>query len=465
MLKLGMNIVEMDESGVEIGFEAVPPTEYFGRNSGQKRYELSNHTSTLLSAGLGNTLVTVTDKKVYVDGSSGIEFEPEITTISDYYPYGAPIASRAYSIVEYRYGFNGQELENEINGDGNVLSATFWEYDTRLARRWNIDPVDKEFESSYACFAGNPVLFADPNGDDAAGAIVGMAVGTAVGAYIGGAVSNNSWNPGSWEWDKNTGISITVRAVLTPVFYYLPSYLNKASTNNIASCVFAGLINAMYNYHPDNTVGLSVGYFAAGYAPAKFGMLMENSEYEEIANTALWQSMLGGSKTNLFVFHAGQDVRDVSSLQVMLGGALVAYSAMSMHQGLEGSKKYKYLTTDYQKINNYHLNSGLTYGLLNFASNIAFTERKYLQKQTLFNHIGIFFSGFANGIIQQSASDLNYEKKNGAAFFLSLYGNLSEYYISTSILGYDPFNYRPGVRKVSIGSTKSVTLNLLSLLF
>ena len=65
----------------------------------------------------------------------------------------------------YRYFFNGQEADNEVLGEGVNLTAEFWQYDTRLGRRWNVDPVFKEYESPYACFAGNPVWFADPNGD------------------------------------------------------------------------------------------------------------------------------------------------------------------------------------------------------------------------------------------------------------------------------------------------------------
>ncbi|MCB9236209.1 MAG: hypothetical protein H6581_31460 [Bacteroidia bacterium] len=42
----------------------------------------------------------------------------------------------------------------------------FWEYDSRLGRRRNIDPVDKPWESSYAAFLGNPIRVIDPNGDD-----------------------------------------------------------------------------------------------------------------------------------------------------------------------------------------------------------------------------------------------------------------------------------------------------------
>ena len=65
----------------------------------------------------------------------------------------------------YRYFFNGQEADNEVFGEGVSLTAEFWQYDSRLGKRWNVDPVFKEYESPYACFAGNPVWFADPRGD------------------------------------------------------------------------------------------------------------------------------------------------------------------------------------------------------------------------------------------------------------------------------------------------------------
>ncbi|MFO0322304.1 MAG: hypothetical protein ACK504_07750, partial [Bacteroidota bacterium] len=49
----------------------------------------------------------------------------------------------------YRYGFNGQEKDDEIAGNGNINTAEFWQYDTRLGRRWNIDPVVKPSRSGY----------------------------------------------------------------------------------------------------------------------------------------------------------------------------------------------------------------------------------------------------------------------------------------------------------------------------
>ena len=65
----------------------------------------------------------------------------------------------------YRFGFNGQMKVNEIAGVGNHNTALFWEYDTRLGRRWNLDPVDQISISNYAAFANNPILNIDLLGD------------------------------------------------------------------------------------------------------------------------------------------------------------------------------------------------------------------------------------------------------------------------------------------------------------
>jgi len=65
----------------------------------------------------------------------------------------------------YRFGFNGQEKVNEMSGMGNHNTAEFWEYDTRLGRRWNVDPVDQISVSNYAVFRNNPLVFTDVDGD------------------------------------------------------------------------------------------------------------------------------------------------------------------------------------------------------------------------------------------------------------------------------------------------------------
>jgi hypothetical protein len=72
---------------------------------------------------------------------------------------------KTYQSTAYRYGMNTQEKDNEIYGPGNTLGALYWEYDARIARRWNVDPRPNISISFYSCFKLNPVSFADILGD------------------------------------------------------------------------------------------------------------------------------------------------------------------------------------------------------------------------------------------------------------------------------------------------------------
>jgi len=124
-------------------------------------YELSNHP--------GNVLTTVSDIKLTADGDAdGVvdSYAAVITSAQDYYPFGSLEPDRTFSSDNYRFGFNGQEMDNEISGQtGTHTTAMFWEYDSRLGRRWNLDPKPQVSMSDYACFANNPIWFTDPLGD------------------------------------------------------------------------------------------------------------------------------------------------------------------------------------------------------------------------------------------------------------------------------------------------------------
>jgi hypothetical protein len=61
---------------------------------------------------------------------------------------------------------NGQGKDDEI-AEG-IYTAQYWEYDSRLCRRWNLDPKPVVGISEYACFANNPILFTDVLGDTSA---------------------------------------------------------------------------------------------------------------------------------------------------------------------------------------------------------------------------------------------------------------------------------------------------------
>ena len=94
-------------------------------------------------------------------------YEAEILMSSDYQIYHGIIEDRQFSAQAstYRYrGANGQENDDEI-AEG-ISTAEYWEYDSRTARRWNVDPQPKIHESPYACFANNPIWLKDVNGAD-----------------------------------------------------------------------------------------------------------------------------------------------------------------------------------------------------------------------------------------------------------------------------------------------------------
>ncbi len=117
------------------------------RELGLKYFELANH--------LGNVLVTVSDKPVYKVSSGTIYFQPEISSASDYYPFGAPITGRSYSSMEYRFGFNGKEGDNESETQDYGIRI----YDGRLGRFLSVDPLAKMYpELTPYQFASNTAI-------------------------------------------------------------------------------------------------------------------------------------------------------------------------------------------------------------------------------------------------------------------------------------------------------------------
>ncbi|MBL7786823.1 MAG: hypothetical protein JNM36_13015 [Chitinophagales bacterium] len=85
----------------------------------------------------------------------------------------------------YRFGYQGQEQDNKMGGLGQHTTAQFWEYDTWAVKRWNVDPKGFAWESPYATFRNNPIIYKDPNGDIPLLALLAKgATGAAVDATI-----------------------------------------------------------------------------------------------------------------------------------------------------------------------------------------------------------------------------------------------------------------------------------------
>jgi hypothetical protein len=136
--------------------QAISAIKY--RLLGAKTFELTNH--------LGNVISTVSDRKLMVQDAQNIgyvhHYTAEILSIGEQYAFGMSMPGRTYSVEKYRYGMNTQEKDDDIFE--GAYTAEYWEYDSRVARRWNIDPLVYEWQSPYACFNNNPVYYADPSG-------------------------------------------------------------------------------------------------------------------------------------------------------------------------------------------------------------------------------------------------------------------------------------------------------------
>ncbi|ATL49380.1 hypothetical protein COR50_20580 [Chitinophaga caeni] len=142
--------------GVKLGSGGTVSTSW--NTLGNKQFELTNH--------LGNVLAVISNKKLARGSGSTVDYyDAELLSAMDYYPFGMQMPGRVFNGGGYRFGFQTQEKVNEVAGIGNHYTATFWEYDPRTARRWNLDPKGIVSISDYAAFKDNPIIYTDPLGD------------------------------------------------------------------------------------------------------------------------------------------------------------------------------------------------------------------------------------------------------------------------------------------------------------
>ena len=88
-----------------------------------------------------------------------------IRTCSDYSPFGVELDGRTVS-GGYRFGFQNQEKDDEIKGEGNSVNYTFRMHDPRLGRWLSKDPFEVKYPelSPYTFVANTPLQAIDPDG-------------------------------------------------------------------------------------------------------------------------------------------------------------------------------------------------------------------------------------------------------------------------------------------------------------
>ena len=90
-------------------------------------------------------------------------------TSSNYNPFGSAINSRAFASGEYRFGFNGMEIdktEEGKGGGGSTYDYGFRIYNPSLGRFLSVDPMaeEREWLTPYNFCTNNPINRVDPDG-------------------------------------------------------------------------------------------------------------------------------------------------------------------------------------------------------------------------------------------------------------------------------------------------------------
>jgi RHS repeat-associated protein len=137
---------------VRMGIYTIACGGTFARLVDKKQYELKDH--------LGNVRVTFSDLKEPVscsDLSQG--WSATATTVNNYYSFGMLQPNRCYATDNYRFGFQGQEADNEVKGEGNSINFKYRVHDPRLGRFLSIDPLAPKYphNSPYA-FSENRLI-------------------------------------------------------------------------------------------------------------------------------------------------------------------------------------------------------------------------------------------------------------------------------------------------------------------
>ncbi|TNE54018.1 MAG: hypothetical protein EP338_09000 [Bacteroidetes bacterium] len=109
--------------------------------AGDKFYEMKNH--------LGNVLTVVQDKQDLVESGGNVTgYLTHIASSTDYSPFGVVLDGRNFTTnSNYRYGFQNQERDDEIKGEGNSWNYKYRMHDPRLGRFFAIDPLTSQYPS------------------------------------------------------------------------------------------------------------------------------------------------------------------------------------------------------------------------------------------------------------------------------------------------------------------------------
>jgi RHS repeat-associated protein len=94
-------------------------------------------------------------------------FLPDVIAYNDYYPFGSLLPKRHGSSDDYRYGFQGQEKDDEIkDSPGSSINYKYRMHDPRVGRFFAMDPLVKKYPwySPYQFSGNTPIMSTELEG-------------------------------------------------------------------------------------------------------------------------------------------------------------------------------------------------------------------------------------------------------------------------------------------------------------
>jgi len=92
------------------------------------------------------------------------------------------VPNRHANTPEYRYGFQGQEMDDELKGEGNSLNYTYRMHDPRVGRFFAVDPLAPQYphNSPYAFSENSTIAFVELEGLERYFAADGSSLGQSI---------------------------------------------------------------------------------------------------------------------------------------------------------------------------------------------------------------------------------------------------------------------------------------------
>lgn len=91
--------------------------------------------------------------------ANSVSFATDVKSFTDYYAFGWAMPGRNYSAGEYRYGIQGQEMDDELWGTDVAATYKYRVAHSQLGRFFAVDPLaDKYPYNSQYAFSENRVV-------------------------------------------------------------------------------------------------------------------------------------------------------------------------------------------------------------------------------------------------------------------------------------------------------------------